>query len=38
MARQMTVSWVMMKQIEESGVSVSIATDHLDGFLRLKSS
>ena len=27
----------MMKQIAESGVSVSIGTDYLDGFLRLKS-
>jgi hypothetical protein len=27
----------MMKQIAESGVSVSIDTDHLGGFLRLKS-
>jgi quinol monooxygenase YgiN len=27
----------MMKQIAESGVSVSIDTDYLDGFLRLKS-
>jgi len=27
----------MMKQIAESGVTVSIDTDHLGGFLRLKS-